>query len=152
MKKKNSVIFNVFHLYRYNHIVDEYSTLSDIDYYINNLLSEIKMMTLAIIDKDEEAVEEHLGYIENEYLVNFDSLYIPLLKEYSNMVVSSNPIISYGGDKSELIYLNGFELVKKIEYYGYEIAGTSYNEWVQKVENGENLLNNNMLRFLLLLK
>ncbi|OUM61062.1 hypothetical protein PIROE2DRAFT_62763, partial [Piromyces sp. E2] len=136
---------------RYNHIVKDYSILSDIDYYVNNLLSEIKLMTLAIIDKDKESVEEHLDYIENEYLINFDELYIPLLKDYSNMEASKNPIISYGGNESELIYLNGFELVKKIEYYGYQIVGTSYEEWVQKVDNGEDLLKNDVLRFIIII-
>jgi len=103
-------------------------------------------MSLAIMDKDRELTEEHLYFIEYEYLVSISELYIPLLTKYSNMAVSKNPIISYGGGKSEFIYLNGFELVKKVELYGYNIIDTSYEEWCERVDNGENLFENEMLR------
>jgi len=103
-------------------------------------------MSLAIMDKDKELAEEHLYYIENEYLVNIRELYIPLLKDYYNMFTSKNPIITYGGGKSQFIYINGFELVKLVELYGSNIINTSYEEWSERVDNGENLLNNEMLR------
>lgn len=146
-KIKYRVVFNIFHIYRYYHILSNYSTLSDIDYYVNNLLSEIKLMTLAIMDKDREMTEEHLYFIENEYLVNFNDYYIPLLKDFYSMEVSDNPIISYGNGRSEFIYLNGFELVKKIELYGYEIVSLSYEDWIERVDNGENLFTDDKLRY-----
>jgi len=104
-------------------------------------------MSLAIMDKDREMVEEHLYFIENEYLVNINDLYIPLLENYFNMEASKNPVVSYSNMKSEFIYLNGFELVKKIELYGYEIISLSYEDWVNRVENGENLLMDDKLRY-----
>jgi hypothetical protein len=142
------VIFNVFHLNRYYHIIINYSILSDIDYYINNLLSEAKMIILSIMDRDKEMTEEHMDYIENEYLVNFKESYIPLLEEYFNMDVSLNPLVTYNNGKSQFIYLNGFELVKKVELYAYEIINLSYEEWVERVDNGEDLFSNDIFRFL----
>ncbi|ORX56533.1 hypothetical protein BCR36DRAFT_465081 [Piromyces finnis] len=103
---------------------------------------------IAIMDKDRELAEEHLYFIENEYLVSIKDLYLPLLKNYSNMKETKNPLILYGGGKSKYIYLNGFEFVKKVESTAYDIIGTSYEEWCERVDNGENLLENDMLRFL----
>ncbi|KAG4083107.1 hypothetical protein H8356DRAFT_968555 [Neocallimastix lanati (nom. inval.)] len=148
IKKQQRVIFNVFHLNRYYHIIINYSILSDIDYYINNLLSEAKMIILSIMDRDKEMTEEHMDYIENEYLVNFKESYIPLLEEYFNMDVSLNPLVTYNNGKSQFIYLNGFELVKKVELYAYEIINLSYEEWVERVDNGEDLFSNDIFRFL----
>jgi len=100
------------------------------------------------MDRDKEMTEEHMDYIENEYLVNFKESYIPLLEEYFNMDVSLNPLVTYNNGKSQFIYLNGFELVKKVELYAYEIINLSYEEWVERVDNGEDLFSNDIFRYI----
>ncbi|ORX86354.1 hypothetical protein BCR32DRAFT_302015 [Anaeromyces robustus] len=142
------VIFNSLHLYRYNTIISDYSILSDVDYYINNLLSEIKLMCLAIMERDEELAEEHFYFIENDYLAHIESNFVPLLKKYSNIESSTNPLITYISGESEYIYLNGYEFVSRVVYYAWDIVKTPYQTWCNRVESGENILEDDILRFL----
>ena len=133
-------------MYKYYEIIHDYYALADVDYYINNLLTEIKLLVLALMDKDEEMILEHLDYIESDYLVNIENIVLPLLKEYSHVPTSKNPIVSYSSGKSEFIYINGYEAVKKFDLYGHNILNTPIEEWMRRVENKENLLEDDILR------
>jgi len=72
--------------------------------------------------------------------------YLPILKKYSLKPASEHPVIVYSTDsitgktESELVHLNGYELMRKIVVWGRGIARTSVDEWLQKLENGENIL------------
>ncbi|ORX33614.1 hypothetical protein BCR36DRAFT_57028 [Piromyces finnis] len=139
------LIFNIFHIKKYDQITSDYFVLADIDYVINNLLTEMRLLALALMDKDEEMIEEHLNYIRNDYLVKLEGSIIPLLKEYDKLP-SSNPIVSIGSGKTEFVYLNGYEVVSKFVTYAYNILNTPIEEWMERVDNGENLLYDDIIR------
>jgi len=142
------MVFNIIHITKYDHIIGDYFVLADVDYSVINLLTEMRLLALALMDKDIEMVYEHLNYIENDYLVSIEGSIVPLLKEHYNMPPSSYPIVTIGSGKTEFVYMNGYEAVNKFVSYGYIILNTPIEDWMERVDNGENLLEDDIIRYI----
>ncbi|ORX48390.1 hypothetical protein BCR36DRAFT_405014 [Piromyces finnis] len=139
-----SIVYGFIHINSYNTSVNNIQVLSEMNYIVHNILSRTRMLTSSMALGEMNVLQENLPVLEG-YIDIIESQYIPILKKYAFNPPSDNPIILYdpnnGGDtKSEYVNLNGYELVKNIIVWSRELFSVSLEEWLNRVEKGENIL------------
>ncbi|ORX80699.1 hypothetical protein BCR32DRAFT_19087, partial [Anaeromyces robustus] len=146
-----AVIYGFIHISNFNDSIKDIQVLQNMNYNIHNLLSRSRMMSGLIGMADRELISTQLPVILM-YLTTIEEQYIPILKKYSLDSPSEYPIVEYNIDsindnvKTEYKYYNGYELVRDIDTIGRAIHNTSPEEWISKIQSGENILHDYRFR------
>ncbi|OUM67885.1 hypothetical protein PIROE2DRAFT_4564 [Piromyces sp. E2] len=138
-------IFGFTHISNFITAIDKIYVLGDMDYHFKEIILNIRFYSFAVINKDTDfmntqksKLQEQLDYV-NEY-------YLPILKPYSNTEKSKTPVILFTNDitngnfESSYEYYNSFTLLNTLNLWINELVDTSPEEWIQKVDDGENIL------------
>lgn len=95
---------------------------------------------LELMNIEREKIQEGLDFIKE--------IFMPILKNYSNAEVSPTQIVLYNSDigngdiKSKIRYYNAFELTNNIVVWMTNILEPSPEQWIERVDSGENILMN----------
>jgi len=141
------VIFSLNHINNFTSAIPQIQVLGDMDYHLKDTILNIRFYSFAIMTRDlelmnieKEKIQEGLDFIK----VNF----MPILKDYSHADVSSTQVVLYNSDisdgdiKSKIQYYNAYELTNNIIVWITNILEPSSEQWIERVDNGENILMN----------
>jgi len=98
-------------------------------------------------------LQENLPTLQ-KYITLIEDQYIPILKKYALKPASENPVVQYGFDsgkgvvESEYLNLNGYELVKNIIVWINDLFNIPTQEWIDRVNSGENILLDYRFRYI----
>jgi len=138
-------MFNIKHTNNFMSSVQSVQTLGDMDYYLKDVILNIQFYSFAIITKDTDYIEKQRAKLQ-EGLDFINDNYMPFLKPYANAPKSSTQVIMYTSDivdgdfESSFEYFNAFELMNNMCLWVNEIINISPDEWIEKVDKGENIL------------
>jgi len=138
-------MYGVNHTSNFMSSVQSVKTLGDMDYYLKDVILNIRFYSFAIITKDTDFIEKQKTILQ-ERLDYINDNYMPILKPYAYAPKSSTQVIMYTNDivdgdfESSFEYFNAFELMNNICLWINEIINISSDEWIEKVNNGENIL------------
>jgi len=138
-------IFAFVHINNFNKEITDIEVLEDMNFTVHRLMRYARLLSFSIflridfyIDYNVELMKSVLDTIEDSY--------IPILKKYSLKPASEHPVIIYstnsesGTMNTELAHLNGYELMRKVVLWGKGIVDTKPEEWVKRMDEGENIL------------
>ncbi|ORX63807.1 hypothetical protein BCR32DRAFT_251420 [Anaeromyces robustus] len=140
-----SIVYGFTHISNFNESIKNIQILQDMNYNVHNLLSRSRMMSGLIGMGDMSVIGICLPTILM-YLVQIEEIYIPLLAKYSLDPPSTYPIIIYnldstnGNVRTEYAHYNGYELVRRMMVYGRGIYDVPIEEWIERLQNGQNVL------------
>jgi len=114
-------------------------------YKVHKIMRNSRLLSFSAILRIDYYIPFNADIIKNT-LDYMEEKYIPLLQKYSLKPASSYPIIIYstdsnqGNTESELVHLNGYELMRKIIVWGRGISKYTTEELYNRLDEGENLL------------
>ncbi|ORX77653.1 hypothetical protein BCR32DRAFT_270507 [Anaeromyces robustus] len=139
------VFYGYKHTNNYLSLIRYIEDLDNMDYRIKDVILNIRFYGFAIMSKDLEFIETQRTKIKNG--INYmEEVYLPLLQPHSNEPASETRVIVFGEQtitnetETRIEYFNSFELTEKVIMWVHTIIEPTPEEWVERVNNGENVL------------
>lgn len=123
------------------------------NYNVHSVISRARTFSSAMVLGQLSTLQENLPTLQ-KYITLIEDQYIPILKKYALKPASENPVVQYGFDsgkgvvESEYLNLNGYELVKNIIVWINDLFNIPTQEWIDRVNSGENILLDYRFRYI----